>query len=140
MSQIFINLAVSDLAKSVELYSGMGFINNPQFSDDSGKCMVWNEHIMVMILTHEKFKSFATRPLADTRNEIAAIYSLSVENLDKINQIVDGGLEAGAIEPTGLKDYGFMQQRTLEDFDGHTWEIFCMDISKFPQPGENPGQ
>ena len=31
-----------------------------------------------------------------------------------------------------MKDYGFMQQRTIEDFDGHTWEVFYMDISKFP--------
>ncbi len=32
-----------------------------------------------------------------------------------------------------MKDYGFMQQRTIEDFDGHTWEIFYMDMSKFPK-------
>lgn len=32
-----------------------------------------------------------------------------------------------------MKDYGFMQQRTIEDFDGHTWEIFYMDVTKFPQ-------
>jgi hypothetical protein len=25
-----------------------------------------------------------------------------------------------------------MQQRTIEDFDGHTWEIFFMDVTKFP--------
>jgi predicted lactoylglutathione lyase len=26
-----------------------------------------------------------------------------------------------------------MQQRSIEDHDGHTWEIFYMDISKFPK-------
>lgn len=31
-----------------------------------------------------------------------------------------------------MKGLGFMQQRTIEDFDGHTWEIFFMDITKFP--------
>ncbi|MFZ4456193.1 MAG: hypothetical protein ACOYOT_08230 [Bacteroidales bacterium] len=33
---------------------------------------------------------------------------------------------------------GFMQQRTIEDFDGHKWEIFYMEISKFSteQPKE----
>jgi predicted lactoylglutathione lyase len=25
-----------------------------------------------------------------------------------------------------------MQQRTIEDADGHTWEVFYMDVSKFP--------
>jgi hypothetical protein len=37
-----------------------------------------------------------------------------------------------------MRDYGFMQQRTVEDFDGHTWEVFYMDLSKVPahQPRE----
>ena len=43
--QIFINLAVSDLAKSMEFYTALGFSNNPQFSDESGKCMVWGDNI-----------------------------------------------------------------------------------------------
>lgn len=40
-------------------YSALGFTNNPQFSDDQGKCMVWSGNIDVMIMTHEKFTSFA---------------------------------------------------------------------------------
>ena len=41
------------------------------------------------------------------------------------------------IEPNEMRDHGFMVQRTIEDFDGHTWEIFFMDLSKFPsQPAE----
>jgi predicted lactoylglutathione lyase len=30
-----------------------------------------------------------------------------------------------------------MQQRTIEDFDGHTWEIFYLDMSKFPTEQAN---
>ena len=132
-NQIFINLAVSDLAKSVKFYTALGFSINPQFSDETGKCMVWSESIFVMLLTHEKFSSFATKPIANTKTNIAALYSLSVDNIEAINKIMNDGLKAGGTEPTEMKDYGFMQQRTIEDFDGHTWEIFCMDISKFPQ-------
>lgn len=131
-SQIFINLAVKDLAKSMDFYTKLGFTNNPQFSDDSGKCMVWSENIFVMIMTYEKFKSFATKPIADTKNNLAGIFSLSVENLYKVNEVANNGLSAGGTEPTEMKDYEFMQLRSIEDFDGHTWEIFCMDLSKFP--------
>ena len=131
-SQIFINLAVKDLEKSMAFYTKMGFTNNPQFSDDTGKCMVWSESIFVMILTHEKFKTFATKPIADTKNHLAGLFSLSVESLDKVNEIVNNAVAAGGIEPTEMKDYGFMQMRNVEDFDGHTWEIFYMDMSKFP--------
>lgn len=130
--QIFINLAVKDLRKSMDFYTALGFTNNPQFSDDAGKCMVWSENIFVMLLTHEKFASFATKPIADTKSNVAGLYSLSLDSLDEVNSIMTNGLKAGGIEPHEMRDHGFMQQRTIEDFDGHTWEVFYMDISKFP--------
>ncbi len=130
--QIFINLAVKDLQKSMNFYTALGFTNNPQFSDDSGKCMVWSENIFLMIMTHEKFKTFATKPIADTKSSLAGLFSLSLESINEVNNLMKNGLEAGGIEPNEMRDYGFMQQRTIEDFDGHTWEIFFMDITKFP--------
>ena len=130
--QIFINLRVSNLQKSMDFYSKMGFTNNPQFSDDTSKCMVWSEHIFLMIMTDEKFSYFAIKPIADTKSATAALFSLAVGSVDEIHQIVNSGLQAGGIEPSEMKDFGFMQQRSLEDFDGHTWEIFYMDMSQFP--------
>jgi len=130
--QIFINFAVKDLQKSMDFYTALGFANNPQFSDDTAKCMVWSENIFVMIMTHDKFKTFATKPIADTKNNLAGLFSLSVDSIDEMNNIVTSGINAGGIEPNEMRDYGFMQQRTIEDLDGHTWEIFYMDISKFP--------
>jgi predicted lactoylglutathione lyase len=131
--QIFINLAVTDLAKSMDFYAALGFSNNPQFSDDTAKCMVWSESIFVMLLNHEKFISFTNKPIADTKNNIAGLFSLSVDSVDEVNSMMATGLNAGGIEPNEMRDYGFMQQRTIEDPDGHTWEIFFMDITKFAQ-------
>ena len=130
--QLFINLAVTDLQKSMNFYTALGFTNNPQFSDEAGKCMVWSDTIYVMLLTHEKFSTFATKPIADTKNAVAGLFSLSVESVDEVNTLMTNGLNAGGIEPSEMRDYGFMQQRTIEDFDGHTWEIFYMDMTKFP--------
>ncbi|MDL5511148.1 glyoxalase/bleomycin resistance/extradiol dioxygenase family protein [Arenibacter sp. M-2] len=132
MKQVFINLAVKDLQKSMDFYAALGFTVNPQFSDDSGKCMVWSDNIFVMILTHEKFKSFATKPIADTKSNLAGLFSLSVDSIDNMNKMVTNGLNSGGTEPNEMRDYGFMQQRTIEDLDGHTWEVFYMDMSKFP--------
>ena len=134
--QIFINVAVSDLQKSSDLYTAMGFEMNPQFSDDTAKCMVWSESIYLMLLTHDKFKNFTVKPIADTKTNIAGLFSLSVDSVDLVNSIIEKGLTAGGIEPNEMRDYGFMVQRTLEDFDGHTWEIFHMDMSKFPAQPE----
>ena len=135
--QIFINLAVKDLQRSTDFYAALGFTNNPQFSDNTGKCMVWSENIFVMLLTHEKFAGFTTKAIADTKSKIAGLFSLSVSSVDEVNGIVTNGLKAGGIEPNEMRDYGFMQQRTIEDFDGHTWEIFYMDMSKFPKEQTN---
>lgn len=136
--QIFINLAVKDLQKSMDFYFALGFTNNPQFSDESGKCMVWSDNIFLMLLSHEKFSSFATKPIADTKSELAGLFSLSMDSVEEVNTLMTNGLNAGGIEPHETRDYGFMVQRTIEDFDGHTWEIFFMDMSKFPteQPAE----
>ncbi len=135
--QIFINLAVKDLQKSMDFYTALGFTNNPQFSDNTGKCMVWSENIFLMIMTHEKFAGFATKPIADTKTKLAGLFSLSLESVDEVNRTMANGLKAGGIEPNEMRDYGFMQQRTIEDFDGHTWEIFFMDVTKFPTEQPN---
>lgn len=132
-SQVFINLPVADLTKSCNFYTQMGFKINLAFSDESAKCLVWSEEIYLMIMTRERFKTFATKPLADTKNGLAGLFALSVESFDKVNSIVDNAVKAGGIEPKPLQDHGFMQLRTVEDFDGHSWEIFFMDVSKMPQ-------
>lgn len=131
MKQIFINLPVSDVQRSMDFYTALGFTNNPQFSDEQGKCMVWSDSIFLMILSHDKFLSFTNKPIADTKTNIAALHSLSLESTDAMNAMMEKGLAAGGTEPTELRDYGFMQQRTIEDFDGHTWELFYMDVTKF---------
>jgi predicted lactoylglutathione lyase len=130
--QVFINLAVRNVQRSMDFYTALGFTNNPQFSDETGKCMVWSETIFVMILSHEKFASFATKPIADTKSSLAGLFSLSLESVDEVNSMMAKGLKAGGIEPHEMRDYGFMQQRTIEDFDGHTWELFFMDVTKIP--------
>jgi predicted lactoylglutathione lyase len=135
--QVFINLAVKDLQKSMDFYTALGFTNNPQFSDDTAKCMVWSENIFVMIMTHEKFKTFITKPVADPKSTIAGIFSLSLNSVDEMNNAMTKGLKAGGTEPNELRDHGFMQQRTIEDPDGHTWEVFFMDMAKFPTQQPN---
>lgn len=132
MKQVFINLAVKDIERSMDFYNKLGFVINPQFSDDQTKCMVWSDTIFTMIMSHEKFKTFTRKPIADTQSGIAALFALSVESVDQVNEVVEHGLKAGGTEPMPMTDYGFMQLRRIEDPDGHTWEIFFMDPAKIP--------
>lgn len=131
MNQIFINLPVKNVEKSMNFYIQLGFSSKPLFSDEHQKCMVWSEHIYVMLLSLEKFKSYSKKTISDTKNCLAAYYTLPVESLDRVNKIVGNGLKAGGIEPTPMIDEGFMQIRRIEDHDGHIWDIIYMDLNKF---------
>jgi len=135
MKQVLINLAVKDLEKSKDFYTALGF--NPQYSDETAKRMVWSEDISVMLMTHEKFSTFATKPIADTKSLMAGYFSLLVSSIDELNNFMANGLNAGGTEPNEMSDYGFMQQRTLEDFDGHTWNVIYMDMTKIPTEQAN---
>lgn len=132
-SQIFINLPVKDLPKAMDFYTKIGFTNNPQFTDETGACMFISDEIFVMLLTHPKFKEFIKKDIADAVKTTEVINSLSMDSIDKVNKMADAALNAGGLEPSEPKDYGFMQQRNFSDLDGHHWEVFYMDMSKFPQ-------
>lgn len=131
--QVFINLPVKDLKKSMAFYEAVGFTNNPQFSDETASCMVWSDAIFVMLLTHDKIKQFISKTIGDAKQQVCVINSLSLESNDAVNAFVEAAVNAGGREYAEAKDYGFMQQRSVEDPDGHNWEPFFMDMNKFPQ-------
>lgn len=131
MKQIFINLPVKDLEASMAFYTQLGFTVNPLFTFDDQKCMVWSEQIFVMLQTLKMFESGNEKNLADPKKNTIATFTLPVESLDKVNEIVENGLKAGGIEPTPMIDEGFMQVRNIEDLDGHIWGIIYLDIDKF---------
>jgi len=114
----------------MDFYTQLGFSNNPLFSDDQQKCMVWSEHIYVMLLSWDKLKSYSKKSISSKTNS-NAYFTLHVESLDAVNEIVDNGLKAGGKEPSPMIDEGFMQIRRIEDFDGHIWDIIYMDLTKF---------
>ena len=60
---IFVNLPVTDLARSIAFYEATGATQNPKFSDESSMCMVFSDTIFVMLLTHQKFAQFTSRPI-----------------------------------------------------------------------------
>jgi uncharacterized protein len=64
---IFVNLPVAELTTSKHFYEAIGLTNNPQFSDDTAACMVWSDAIHVMLLTHDKYRQFTTKAIANAR-------------------------------------------------------------------------
>ncbi|NCT94132.1 MAG: glyoxalase/bleomycin resistance/extradiol dioxygenase family protein [Chitinophagaceae bacterium] len=131
-AQIFINLPVTDLKRAMAFYTAIGFQNNPMFTDDTAACMALNDQFAVMILTHDKFKAFISKPLGDPKLATSVINAISLASVEAMNTMVDAALANGGHAPMPPMDYGFMQQRSFADPDGNHWEAFYMDISKFP--------
>lgn len=128
-SQVFINLPVADLPKSMEYFRQLGYTFNTQFSDDTAACLVISEHIFAMILTHEKFKSFITTEISNAKKQTEVLIALNQDSREKVNEIAGKALAAGGTAFSEPKDYGFMYMRTIQDLDGHVWEYFWMDPS-----------
>ena len=134
---IFVNLPVSDLSKSFAFYEQIGAKNNPQFTDDAAACMVISDTIFVMLLTHERFRSFTPRAIPDAHKTAQVLLALSEDSREDVDARVQMASTLGAPDPNPKQDLGFMYGRSFADPDGHIWETFWMD----PQAvqGGDPG-
>ncbi len=124
---IFVNLPVTDLPRARAFYEGLGWTINEKFSDASAACVVVSDTIYLMILTHEKFASFATKPLANPATTTAVMTAFSAESRAAVDALAEAALRHGGTEPKPAQDHGFMYGRTFEDPDGNVLEAFWMD-------------
>lgn len=130
---IFVNLPVADLAKSRAFYEAIGATNEPKFTDETAACMVISDSIFVMLLTHEKYLQFTSKPIADAHATSGALLALSCDDRAGVDSLSESGLAAGGAEPRPAQDLGFMYSRMIEDPDGHTWEPMWMDMAGFDE-------
>jgi predicted lactoylglutathione lyase len=125
---IFVNLPVADLPRSIAFYEAIGAEKNTQFSDDMAACMVLSETIHVMLLTHDKFRQFTPKRIADAHETSEVLVALSENSREGVDHIIGKALAAGGREAREAEDLSFMYSRPFEDPDGHIWEPFFMDM------------
>ncbi len=124
---IFVNLPVADLEKSMAFYTALGFSNNPQFTDETAACMVWSEHIMTMLLTHSKWRSFTDRPIPPAGSSEVSL-ALSLDSRSAVDAMANAAAAHGGMSDINpVQDHGFMYGRDIIDPDGHVWGPFWMD-------------
>jgi predicted lactoylglutathione lyase len=126
---IFVNLPVADLARATRFYEAIGLTRNPQFSDDSGTCMVLSDLISVMLLTHDKFRFFTPKDVADAHRTSEVLLCISCDSREAVDAMAEAALATGGREPRDKQDHGFMYGRSIEDPDGHIWEPMWMDMA-----------
>jgi len=132
ITQIFVNLPVKDLNKSVEFFTKLEFTFNPQFTDENATCMIVGENMFIMLLVEKFFKTFTKKEITDTTKNTEMIVALSAQSREEVDQMMNKVLEAGGKEsraPQFQEDYAWMYGRYFEDLNGHLWHIFYMDES-----------
>jgi uncharacterized protein len=92
--------------------------------------MVFSETIHAMLLTHDKFRQFTPKAIADARTTSEVLICLSADSRDDVDSMVEKAAPAGGkADPCPKQDYGFMYGRSFEDPDGHIWEVMWMDVA-----------
>ena len=129
---LYINLPVKDLERTVDFFAALGFSFNPRFTDENATCMIVNDGTSVMLLVESFFATFTKKSVADAHAVTETLLALSVDSRADVDDFVAKALAMGASEYADPRDLGFMYQRGIADLDGHQWEVFFMDESQFP--------
>ena len=130
--QIYVNLPVKNLDRTKTFFSSLGFSFNPQFTNDSGACMVIGDNIHAMLLTESFFQTFTRKPVADATKTTEVLVCLSCDSRAEVDDLVRKALAAGGKAPNAPQDHGFMYGHGFEDIDGHVWELVYMDPNAAP--------
>ena len=132
-TQIFVNLPVKDLPKSIAFFTHLGFSFNPQFTDETAACMVISDSIFAMLLTYSKFAEFTKKEIADATKTTEVLIALDAENRQAVDDLVRKATEAGGSIYADPQDHGWMYQHSFADLDGHQCEILYMDLQALPK-------
>lgn len=138
--KIFVNLPVKNLDRSMTFFKALGFGFNAQFTDETSASMVISDTIYATLVTHDKFKEFSSKPIADATKTTEVVTCLSAKSREEVNKMADAALNAGGQKLLEPQDYGFMYLRNFQDPDGHVWEIMWMDPANAKQPETSKGE
>lgn len=125
-TSIFVNMAVADVARSRTFFESLGWHVNEQFSDHASVCLVIGETVFAMLHTAERFASYTSKTIADSRRTIETILAVTVDSREEVDRITGRALTAGGLSARDPEDHGFMYARSFHDLDGHLWEVLWM--------------
>jgi predicted lactoylglutathione lyase len=125
--QLYVNLAVDDLDRSVAFFTALGFTFDPRFTDETATSMIVGENAYVMLLTKAKFSEFAKKPIVDAAAQTEVLLAVSAGSREGVDELAEAALASGGAEANDPLDYGFMYSRSFQDPDGHVWEVVWMD-------------
>ena len=128
-NNLWLNLPVKNLARSVAFYEAMGFQRNagPGNTESSACFLVGKQRIVLMLFLEPLFSGFSGAPVSDASASAEVLISLGAASREEVDAFV-AKAEAGGgtvyARPGGSASgmYGC----GLSDPDGHRWNILHM--------------
>ena len=133
IKQLFINLPVADVPKSLAFFKALGFDHNPEFSGEETACIILSDTISVMLGTHAKFREFTPKAVCDTSKAVEVLLTLSCDSRERVDELVAKAIAAGGSTYDQPEDFGFMYTHSFLDPDGHGWGL--LHFSPTPNEG-----
>jgi predicted lactoylglutathione lyase len=121
--QLFINLPVADLPRSIAFFSALGFALKPEFTSNDGAGFVISDTISLMLTTHAQFRVFTPKDICDTSKAVEVLLSIGCESREEVDSLVAKALAAGGTTYDEPEDFGFMYTHSFIDPDGHGWGV-----------------
>jgi uncharacterized protein len=140
-TQIFINLPVKDLKRTMDFFGKLGFSFNPVFTDENAACLVISENIYAMLLVEKFFKNFIPdKEICDANRSTEVLVALTARSRQEVDELIGKAVAAGGSEYRQAQDYGWMYGRAFQDVNGHIWEIFHANLDAMPEEMKKKGQ
>ncbi|MDB5990002.1 MAG: extradiol dioxygenase [Herbaspirillum sp.] len=133
---IWLNLPVKDLAKSVAFFTEIGFARNlgPGNSEQSASFTIGQKQVVLMLFAQDVFPGFTNNALSDTSKGTEVLFSLGADSREQVDNIANRVKSAGgAVFGEPRESNGFMYGCGFCDPDGHRWNLLFMDPGKMPK-------
>lgn len=133
---LWLNLPVKDLAKSVAFFTAIGFTRNagPGNSDKSASFSIGEKKVILMLFAQDMFAGFTNNALSDTSTGTEVLLSLGADSRQQVDELAQRVESAGgAVFAKPGESNGFMYGCGFCDPDGHRWNALFMDAGKMPK-------
>jgi len=132
--EIWANLPVANIDKSVEFFTKMGFEKNERFpfTETMASFFIGEKSRFVMMLfRNDVLEGFSGNKVSDTSNGTEVLFSIDAESPTEVDEMLQKAEAAGGtIYAQGGEKDGWMYGGGFVDLDGHRWNLLHMDFSK----------
>jgi len=134
--EIWVNLPVTNIEKSVTFFTEMGFEKNERFpfTETMASFFIGEKKFVMMLFRADVLSGFSGNQVADTTIGTEVLFSIDAESKEEVDEMLQKAAAAGGeIYAEGGEKDGWMYGGGFIDLDGHRWNLLHMDFSKMPK-------